>query len=192
MESDWKRELLKSMELKPLRLRPRDWVTLMLYVDGRRPVKGEESFHVGLFMMECPPLSFKPLLLSVFSPELHEALEELVSEGLVKRDYEYEKGKLVETYKLSTRGLYEAEKLMERVRSSWVIVGDLVARRGDRVISELEALKKTYNGRALTEYLKLILDKLESPDSGLDAWLGKREIEFLKKLYRAYRRELKW
>jgi len=189
LSGDWKEEVLREMDISWIKLAARDWALLLLYTDGQKPVKGEESFHVALFMMRSPPLSFKPLLLSVFSPELHEAIKGLVDEGLVKRDYIYERGKLIEVYTLSPRGVQEASRLVEKLRSSWVLVGGLVAREGSKVISEVEALKKTYNGRGVATCLKLMLDKLDSPDNVLDAWFEPSEIEYLKKLYRAYRRE---
>lgn len=189
MSEGWKEEALGEMDIPWVELAARDWALLFLYTDGQKPVKGEESFHVALFMMRSPPLSFKPLLLSVFSRELHDAIKGLVNEGLVKRDYVYERGRLVEVYTLSPRGAQEASRLLEKLRSSWVLVGGLVAREGSKVVSEVEALKKTYNGRGVTACLKLMLDKLDSPDNVLDAWFEPSEVEYLKKLYRAYRRE---
>ena len=186
----WKETALAGMGLNWVKLTPDEWLLLLLHADGQRPVKGEESFHISLFMMQSPPLSFKFLLLSVFSPEVHEALKRLVEKGLVKRDYIYEGGKLIDVYSLSPKGVGESARLLERIKNSWVLVGELVAREGSRVLSEIEALKKTYNGRGVKTYLRLILDKLDSPDGPLDAWFKPSELEYLKKLYRAYRREL--
>ncbi|MCC6059617.1 MAG: hypothetical protein LM563_05180, partial [Thermofilum sp.] len=60
------------------------------------------------------------------------------------------------------RGVAEARKLTAQLSSSWVVLAGLAVRRGSEVISELEALKKTYNGRSPLELLKLLVSKLEA------------------------------
>lgn len=193
VEVNWKLDMLREMGVTPVNLRPRDWVLLLLYTGGRNPIKGEESFHLTLFMMQCPPATFKTLLLSVFSPEIHHAVEQLVEEGLIRREYKYEGSKLVEIYSLSPRGAEEASKLVERVGGSYVLIGGTAVRKGDEVLSELEALKKTYNGRRLKEGLRLILDKLGSKvsdfESPLEAFCNPSELDFMKKLFKIYRDE---
>ncbi|MFZ8854634.1 MAG: hypothetical protein ACO2OQ_00515, partial [Thermofilaceae archaeon] len=64
--------------------------------------------------------------------------------------------------RLTERGVAEARELTAQLSSSWVVLGGLAVRRGSEVISELEALKKTYNGRSPLELLKLLVSKLEA------------------------------
>ncbi|MEM1509511.1 MAG: hypothetical protein QW291_07625 [Thermofilaceae archaeon] len=193
MEINWKLDMLKEMGVTPINLRPRDWVLLLLHVGGRNPIKGEESFHTTLFMMQCPPVVFKTLLLSVFSPEIHQAIEHLIEEGLIKREYKYEGSKLIEIYSLSPLGVEEASRLAEKASGSYMFIGGAAIRKGDDVLSELEALKKTYNGRGLKEGLKLILDKLGSKvsdfESPLEAFCDSSELDYMKKLFKIYREE---
>lgn len=182
--SSWKYEIAKESGLTLLDLKPRDWVLLLLHADGQSPVKGEESFHAMLFMMAVSPVSFKPLLLSFFSPELHAAIRELVDEGLVKAVNE-ERGRAeYELYKLSEKGLVEAAKLADKVKRSWVSIGGVVLREGSKVLSELEALKKTYNGKDAVEWLDAVLKKIDSQDNILEKIFNETEMEFLRKIYK--------
>ncbi|MEM1852419.1 MAG: hypothetical protein QXR56_01890, partial [Thermofilaceae archaeon] len=63
-----------------------------------------------------------------------------------------------------------------------------MVREGSKVLSELEAMKKTYNGRDITELLKLFLDRIDDPESTFDLWFTRDEIEYLKKVYRYFKR----
>jgi len=180
----WKLELMKSVELPALRLRPREWALLLLYADGQSPVRGEEGFHVTFFMMQVPPVSFKPLLLSFYSPELHSAIRELVEEGLVKVTGGERTG--TELYRLTERGLLEAVKLAENVRRSWVFVGSVLVREGSKILSELDALKKTYNGKNLIEWVDMLVKKIGSQENVLERVFSEDEMSYLKKIYEQY------
>lgn len=187
VRGDWKLSVMKKIGLTPISLSARDWALLLLYAGGQAPVRGEEHFHTTLFMMQCSPLSFKTLLLSVFSPELHEAIEELVVENLVERSHEREGGRFAEVYKLSQKGSLEARRLAETVKESWVLVDNIVTRQGKEILEELEALKKTYNGKGLVEWMRIFFEKLETPDNFIESRFSKGEVEYFKKLYKLYK-----
>ncbi|MCX8180749.1 MAG: hypothetical protein N3E41_05190 [Thermofilaceae archaeon] len=190
MKTLWKQSVLTEMGLTPISLSARDWLLLLLQANDQNPIQGEESIHITFFMMQYPPVDFKPLVLSVFSQPLYDALEQLINEGLVEKSFSQERGKIIETFKLSDRGVREAELLYEKVRKSWVIIGDLVARDGSKLLGELEALKKTYNGKDLLEWLRIFMERIDSPESSFDIFFTKAESDYMKKLYRVYRRTL--
>ncbi|MEM0042795.1 MAG: hypothetical protein QXF46_01925 [Thermofilaceae archaeon] len=185
---EWKRDVLSAMGLSLVSLSAKDWVLLILHVGGQSPIKGEEILHTIFFMMQYPPFNFRPLILSVYSNELHHAIEELTEMGLVKREYAFEKGRAVEVLALTEKGAFEASKLAEKVGESWISIGGVMVREGSKVLSELEAMKKTYNGRDITELLKLFLDRIDDPESTFDLWFTRDEIEYLKKVYRSFKR----
>ena len=187
---EWKKQILEQIGLASTTLTARDWILLMLLADDRRPMVGEESLHIAFFMMQVPPFSFKPLLFSVYSSELHRALEELMEEGLVRRSVSFERGRAVESIALTDKGALEAYSLAEKVRKTWVLVGELVIREGSKILGELEALKKTYNGKDLNEWIKLFLDRIDNPESLFDLWFSKDEIEYMKKIYSQFKRVL--
>lgn len=180
---EWKKEVLSEIGVRPINPTPRDWVLLLLHAGDRSPLRGEESLHITFFMMQYPPFNFKPLILSVYSSELHKALEELMAEGLVERSYSFERGRSVELLILTAKGAAEAASLAERVKGSWVVVGEVMIREGTEVLSELEALKKTYNGKEIADWMKLFLERIERADTTFDLWFAKDEMEYMKRLY---------
>jgi DNA-binding PadR family transcriptional regulator len=186
--ASWKYEVAKEMRVPLLSLEPREWALLLLYADGQSPIKGEECFHTTYSMMAVPPFSFKPLLLSFFSPELHSAIKGLVSEGLVRVVNEGKAGAEYKLYKLSEKGLVEAARLADRVKSSWVSIGEVIFREGSKVLGEIEALKKTYNGKNVSEWLDLILKKMDSQDNIFEKFFSESEIEFLRNIYKSFKK----
>lgn len=187
---EWKKEILNSMGLSLININAKDWVLLILQVNGQSPIRGEEILHTIFFMMQYPPFNFKPLILSVYSEEVHQALEELTERGLVKREFSFDKGRAVEVLTLTEKGASEAARLAEKVREKWIVVGNIIVREGSKILSELETMKKTYNGRDITELLKLFLDRIDNPESIFDLWFSKDEIEYMKKIYRSLKRTI--
>jgi len=185
--ASWKYEVAKEMGIPLLSLEAREWALLLLNADGQSPVKGEECFHATFSMMAVPPFSFKPLLLSFFSPELHSAIKGLVSEGLVRVVNEGKAGADYKLFRLSEKGVVEAARLADRVKSSWVSIGEVIFREGSKVLGEIEALKKTYNGKNISEWLDLVLKKIDSQDNILEKFFSESEIEFLRGIYRSFK-----
>jgi len=186
----WKEEVLNGLGFEWVRLGTEEWVLLLLEADDRQPVRGIHSLHVMLLMARQPVFDFKPLLLGVYSPEVQRAVERLIDEGLLKRDYVYEKRRLVEVYSMTPRGEEAARRVVAKVKNSWLLIGDIVLREGSKVLSEIEAVKKTYNGRGVLESLKLILDKMEAAEDMPGLALAEDEVEFVKRLYRSYKMEI--
>jgi len=179
---DWKASVLSEMGIPALTLSPQEWVLLLLLADGGRPMMGELDLHLAFFMMQVTPFRFElrvePELFYVHSSELSRALEELAAKGLVRREASQE----AELISLTERGLLEARSLAERVRRGWVFVDDVVVKEGSKVLSDLEALKKTYNGKSVYEWMKIIVDKVSSPESPFDQRFTSEEIESMKKI----------
>ncbi|MEM0222953.1 MAG: hypothetical protein QXS92_02340 [Thermofilum sp.] len=160
---EWKAELLKRLNLDPFHeIGPRELVLLFLLSDGRSPVVGEEVIHLCFFLY---PYVDTPLSPSIILPRLSEidrTLEALEAEGLVERRTEFVRGRYASVIRLTERGTAEAKKLQGQVQSSWIILRGMAVRRGVEILGELEALKKTYNGRSPLELLGLLVSKLEA------------------------------
>uniref|UniRef100_A0A7C1P0J0 Uncharacterized protein n=1 Tax=Thermofilum pendens TaxID=2269 RepID=A0A7C1P0J0_THEPE len=160
---DWKADVLKQVNLVPWSpIGLRELTLLFLAADGRSPVMGEEVIHVSLFLYPYVEARLSPSLLFPRLEELDKTLDALEEEGLIERRVEPVKGRFATVIRLTERGALEARKLAAQIAGSWVVLGGLVVRRGSEVISELEALKKTYNGRSTLELLKLLVSKLET------------------------------
>jgi len=185
----WKESVLDQLGVNWIRLSPEEWLLLFHAVDGRKPVKGIATHHIAFLMTRQPVFKYKPLLLGVYSPEIHSALNNMLSKGLVKREYSYENRRLIETYSLTQSGEAAARRILEKIKGSWILIGDMVLREGSRVLSELEAVKKTYNGRGIHSSLQLILDKLETVEGLPNLNLTPEETEYIKKLYRSFKME---
>jgi len=111
----------------------------------------------------------------------------LVSEGLVKVVNEGKAGADYKLFRLSEKGVVEAARLADRVKSSWVSIGEVIFREGSKVLGEIEALKKTYNGKNISEWLDLVLKKIDSQDNILEKFFSESEIEFLRGIYRSFK-----
>jgi DNA-binding MarR family transcriptional regulator len=161
--SDWKAEVLRQANLVPWSpIGLRELTLLFLAADGRSPVTGEEVIHLSFFFYPYAEARLSPSLLFPRLEELDKVLDSLEAEGLIERSVEPFRGRLTTVIRLTERGVAEARKLTAQLSSSWVVLAGLAVRRGSEVISELEALKKTYNGRSPLELLKLLVSKLEA------------------------------
>ncbi|QOJ79542.1 hypothetical protein IG193_03535 [Infirmifilum lucidum] len=163
MPEDWQLELSKKIGLTPVYTPSHeDFVLLLLYLDGRTPLYGEEALHVILFLYPYVPLSSSPSIFLPFSPDLEKSLISLKDRGLIEEKTEFRGGRHVNTIRLTDRGVAEARKVFSEFSNSWILVHGFVLRKGSEVISELEALKKTYNDKSPLELLKVIASKVES------------------------------
>ena len=186
----WKAEVLKGMGLEWLELLPEEWLLLLLSLDDYEPLLGEESLHTILFLYPYSPFNFTPLLITVYSREVSNALMALVSKGLVRRGLEFREAMPVEVIRVTAAGRREGLRLIDRVRRSWLLLRGFVVKRGKQVIDELTALKRTYNGRGPATLLKLLLNHVESGSVVLEQRLGRDACSYLKKVYRSYLRDV--
>lgn len=187
MIDNWKIEMLKTIGLDCIVLNEEEWIMLLMAVDGYSPIIGEEVFHTCFFLYPYVSFSFKPLFLSVYAEEVSSAIERLKEKGLVKLEFDYSGQYLREVYKLTSSGRGIADKLLRRVKSGWIVFRDILVRSGGKVLDELTALKKTYNGRGPAELLKLVLNQLNSTNNIFRVRFNDREISYLKKIYRSYK-----
>ncbi len=163
MSEDWQLELAKKIGLTPVYTPSHeDFVLLLLYLDGRTPLYGEEVLHVILFLYPYVPLSSSPSIFLPFSPDIEKSVISLRDRGLIEEKTEFRGGRHVNAIRLTDRGVAEARKVFSAFSSSWVLVHGFVLRKGSDVVSELEALKKTYNDKSPLELLKVIASKVES------------------------------
>lgn len=161
--NEWKAELLKQVNLNPFReVGLRDLVLLFLLSDGRSPVFGEEIIHLCLFLYPYVDAPLSPSLIFPRLSEVDKVLESLEAEGFIERKTEFTRGRYTAVVRLTERGVVEARKLYGQLQDSWVVLRGVAVRRGVDVLGELEALKKTYNGRGPLELLKLLITKLEA------------------------------
>ncbi len=187
MIEKWKLETLIDMEMSCLELCEEEWVILLLAVDGFSPIIGEEVFHTCFFLYPYVSFNFKPLLLSVYAQEISEALDRLREKGLLKLDFDYSGLTLKEVFKLTNEGRIIAERVIKRVKKGWIVFKDVLIRKGSKVIEDLTALKKTYNGRGPAELLRLMLNQLNSTSNIFTVRLNSKELSYLKKIYKAYK-----
>uniref|UniRef100_A0A7C4BA29 Uncharacterized protein n=1 Tax=Thermofilum pendens TaxID=2269 RepID=A0A7C4BA29_THEPE len=192
---DWKAEILKQTNLAPWSsVGLRELTLLFLAADGRSPVAGEEVIHVSLFLYPYAEARLSPSLLFPRLEELDKILDSLEAEGLIERKVEPFRGRLATVIRLTERGAAEARKLAAQLSSSWVVLGRLAVRKGSEVLSELEALKKTYNGRSPLELLKLLVSKLEAEGEDI-IWhlkgVDEKKIQSLISVSKQLSKELK-
>lgn len=187
MVEKWKLETLRNMEINCLELSEEEWVILLLAVDGFSPIVGEEVFHTCFFLYPYTSFNFKPLLLSVYAQEISEAIDRLKEKGLLKLDFDYSGIALREVFKLTNEGRTVAEKIIKSVKKGWIIFRHVLIRKGNKVVEDLTALKKTYNGRGPAELLRLMLSQLNSTNNIFTVRLNNKELSYLKKVYKAYK-----
>lgn len=160
---EWKFEVLNQLNLTPFHeLGLRDLVLLFLLSDGRSPVLGEEVIHLCFFLYPYVDTPLSPSLILPRLSEVDKVLDSLESEGLIERRTEFIKGRYALVIRLTERGVAEARKVYGQITGSWVVLRGMAVRKGVEVLSELEALKKSYNGRSPFELLKLLVSKLEA------------------------------
>ena len=160
-EYEWKGDLLKNMRLDYIELEPEDWILLLLAVDGFRSIEGKYRIHYMLFIYHYAGFQFKSSLLGVYSESLDRALEELISYGYVRAEPRYTRTGIRREYSLTEKGRRKALELMSKVRKRWILVSrGLALRRGDRVLSELEAVKHTYVDRSVLPLVRILLEKV--------------------------------
>ena len=184
MEIGWKSEVLRKMGIEWITLSRDEWIILLLGLDGRAPIVGEHVFHTVFFLYPFSPFDVKPLFLTPFSPEIFALLRRLGEEGIIEKGAEIVRGEFVDIYSLTDRGLSRYRDITRRGKNRWVLLKGFVAKPFTQVAEELEALKRTYNGRSPKSILKVLLSKARSEDPVLMAQLGERSVEFLRLLIR--------
>ena len=190
--SDWQLETAEKIGLTPT-YKPvsEDFILLLLYLDGRTPLYGEEALHLCFFLYPYVSATPSPTIFLPSAVEVENGISTLKSKGLVEEGKEFKSGRYVSVLRLSDTGVAEARKVFSTFASSWVVLHGFVFRRGSEIISELEALKKTYNNRTPLELIKLLAMKIDSEGEAFVKRLGlqneRREkliVDFARQLYR--------
>ncbi|MEZ0345988.1 MAG: hypothetical protein ABWK01_05515 [Infirmifilum sp.] len=161
--SNWRVELAQQLGLVPVYTPvTEDFVLLLLYLDGRAPFYGEEILHLCFFLYPYVRVKASPTLFIPLSSDVEKAVLSLKEKGLVEERKEFRGGRYVNTVRLSDQGVSEARKVFSTFANSWILTNDFVLRKGAEMISELEALKKTYNDKTPLELLKVLASKIDS------------------------------
>ncbi|RLE60528.1 MAG: hypothetical protein DRJ35_03050 [Thermoprotei archaeon] len=182
MSYDWKHEIIDRMEMKLCEISRREWILLLLGVDGGQPIVNEYTFHVIFYIYSFSPFDVKPLIATVFSKDIHNTIRELINDGIVERRYSYDAHGSKEVYSLSIIGEKTVEKLISRVKKSWVLINNIVVRKGETILDELVSLKRTYNDRDPKTILKLLLNYIKSESSSINLRFEEDELRYLKKI----------
>lgn len=159
----WKKEQLKDMGVSEV-YEPEleEWILLVLYLDGKKPIYGPEVLHFLFFMYPYVDARFVPMLFAPYSPDIEKALAALEQKGLVDRRTELINGRVTASIHLSLKGELRSKNLAKRLERGWIASRGFVVRKGADILQELEAIKKTYNGKSLIELLQLLASKIEA------------------------------
>lgn len=178
----WKNEVIKKLGIKKYDLSNREWILLLLGVDGKQPIIHEYTFHVIFFIYSISPFNVKPVLVSVFSDNIHKTLYDLIDEGLVVKKYGFDNYSSKEIFELTFRGKREVDKILGIVHNRWILIDNIVLKKGSTIIDELTSLKRTYNDREAKIMLKLLLNHLKSDSSSLLLKFNEDELKYLRKI----------
>ena len=164
----WRLSILERMGLRQVH-KPslEEWVLLLLYLDGKKPVYGMETLHYIFFIYPYVDARFSTLLFAPYSPELEKSVLNLERERLIDRRAEFLNGRITTAFFLTNKGAERAKKTFFKFRESWLLLKGFIVRKGEDVVNELEALKKTYNGKSLLELLRLLASKVEAERESL-------------------------
>ncbi|ABL78186.1 PadR family transcriptional regulator [Thermofilum pendens] len=194
-EADWKVGVAGEMGLTPVR-EPSldDFVLLLLYLDGRTPIYGEEIIHFILAIYPFVSLRLSPSLYLPYFEAVSEALRRLEERGFIFRSRQAYRDGERRVVRLTETGSDEARKIFKAFSESWLLMRGVALRRGSEVLGELEALKKTYNGKGLVELARLLASKVEGDGaSALNHLEGvsKEWVEYFVYLLKRLSKELK-
>ncbi len=192
---DWHFEIAEKLELAPI-YEPvlDDFLLLFLYLDGRTPFYGEETLHLCFFLYPYVSVKASPSVFLPFSQEIEDAILRLRAKDLVEEGKDFRGGRYVSMLKLSDIGVSEARKVFSTFANSWILLNGFVLRRGSEVLSELEALKKTYNGKSPLELLRVMALKIDSEGEVIIKRLGfssERQGKMIIDMAKQLARELK-
>jgi len=146
------------MPIRYVRPTKEELLLVLLALDNYRPIKGVLRLQFMCFMYHYFGFKFVFGPCGPYSLELMESLQRLISEGLVKVYVSLDSGgSVVKTFSLTDRGRRVAAAALDRIRSNNVLLEGVVVRRGSDVVSEMEAIKRTYYDKPPTFMLLRIL-----------------------------------
>jgi len=144
--------------IRYIRPRKEELLLLLFTLDNNRPIKGLLRLHYICFLYHYFGFKFIFGPCGPYSVELMETLKSLIDNGLVRVYISLDpKGNLVKTFSLTDQGRRVAATTLDRVRRHNVLLENVVVRRGSEVVSEIEAIKRTYHDKPLTFILLRIL-----------------------------------
>lgn len=182
MRLEWKEKIYEKLGIKVNSIDRRQWLLLLLGVDGNQPIVNEYTFHTIFFIYSISPFDVKPLFVVPFSIEIHKTLEELVSQGYINKKYSFDNYRRKEIYRLTYKGRIEANKILSKINDSWVCINDIVLKKGTAIINELISLKRTYNDRELKTILKLMIKYINTDSTSLPLKFSEEELIYLKRI----------
>lgn len=152
------------MPIKYINLDKDELLLILLALDNYAPIKGILRLQYMCFLYHYLGFRFIFGPCGPYSIELMKTLNKLISEGFVKVYISLDKeGNLVKTFSLTYKGRSKAAYLIDYVRRNNILLENVVIRPGSDVISEMEAIKRTYNDKSiafiLLKVLRLIKDE---------------------------------
>lgn len=150
------------MPIKYIRPRKEELLLLLLTLNNNKPIKGILRLHYMCFLYHYFGFKFIFGPCGPYSIELMNMLKNLINNGLVRVYIALDsKGNLVKTFSLTDYGRRVAAATLDRIRRHNVLLEDVVVRKGSEVVSEIEAIKKTYYNKPLTFILLRILQLIK-------------------------------
>ncbi len=146
------------MPIKYITLGKDELLLLLLGLDNYSPIKGVLRLQFMCFLYHYFGFKFTFGPCGPYSIELMETLERLIREGFVRVYISLDsEGNLVKAFSLTEKGRIKAAYLIDYVRRNNVLLEGVAIRPGSDVISELEAIKRTYNDKSLSFMLMKVL-----------------------------------
>jgi DNA-binding PadR family transcriptional regulator len=160
-ERSWKSEVLEYIKLgKMYEPKPEDFVLLLAYLDGKSPIYGDEVLHFIVAIYPYVEVSLSPSFFLPFSAEVERTLKNLLDRKLVARTKQLYRGSERNIIKITEEGVDDARRLLKLFSDNWLLLRKTVVRPGLEVVNELEALKKTYNGKSVSELMRVLATKI--------------------------------
>jgi len=146
------------MPIKYIHPKKEELLLLLLALDNNKPIKGILRLHYMCFLYHYFGFKFVFGPCGPYSIELMDALKKLIDNGLVRVYISLGlRGNLVKTFSLTDYGRRIAAATLDRIRRHNILLENVVIRKGSEVVSEIEAIKKTYYDKSLTFILLRIL-----------------------------------
>jgi len=139
-----------------------EWPLVLLALDNYSPIRGTARFHMICCLYHYLGYKYEGLICGPFSYELDNALRRLNEEYLIRIRMGINSFRTpVKVYELTEAGKIRANRIIAKIRRNNILLEKIVIRRGSEVLSELEAIKKTYKDKPLLFILNRILKLYE-------------------------------
>ena len=127
-----------------------EWPLILLALDGYSPIPGRVRIHMICFIYHHMGFNFIPGFFGPYSPELDKAIDEGIARGLIDTYYVPLKyGRSIKNYSLTIDGRRVANAIVSKIRDRYVLLDNVAFIKGKEILSDLEAIKRTYREKPL-------------------------------------------